>query len=70
MKKHRVKVRYIFVGYYDILADDKSEARAVAEQHCGMMMGSGIRTSNDYQVKDWDFPMHPEVKIVSVTSKK
>lgn len=70
MKKHRVKVRYIFSGYFDVMAGDRREAERIVGQECGLVMGGSIHTGNDLQVADWDFPIHPETKIVSVKFNK
>lgn len=65
MKKYRVKVRYVFEGCFDIRAENEDEAREIADRDCGLVMGGGIHTSNDGQVCDWDFRMHPENKVLS-----
>ena len=70
MKKYNVKVRYIFEGTYDVVADSREQAKAIAERDCGLVMGSSIHTSNDGNVVDWDFSMHPEAKILSVKPVK
>ena len=70
MKKHRVKVQFIFDGYFDIVADNGQQAREIANRDCGLVMGGSIYTSNDEQVKDWDFPIHSETNVVSVKRLK
>lgn len=70
MRKHRIKVRYVFDGHYDIRAENEQDARRIAERDCGLVMGGSIHTSNDEQVVDWDFNMHPTVELMPVKSKK
>lgn len=69
-KKHRVRMQYIFTGHYDIVAEDARQAREIADKDCGLIMGGSIRTSNDAQVQDWDFAMHPEKRIISTKQIK
>lgn len=69
MKKHIVKVQYIFEGYYEVMADNKNGAETIVDRDCGLVMGTGIQAYND-DVKDWNFNMHPETKIVSVKQLK
>lgn len=65
MKKHRVKVRYVFEGFFDVMAEDKAEAGSIIKRDCGLVMGGSIHTCNDEQVRDWKFSIHPETRIIS-----
>ena len=66
MQKHRVRVQYVFDGYFDIIADNGQQARQIVDQECGLVMGGSIHTANDEDVKDWNFPMHPDIRVLSV----
>lgn len=67
MKTFEVEVRYTFTGTYQIEAKDRKEAIRIAEQDCGCV-GPTFQTSNDQAVKDWQFPLHPEAKAVSISA--
>ena len=66
MKTFTVEVRYSFTGTYTIEAESRKEAIRIAEEDCGCVSPT-FHTSNDQQVKDWEFPTHPEVKPVSIS---
>ena len=70
MEKHRVKVQFIFDGYFDIVAHNGQQAREIANRDCGLVMGGSIHTTNDEQVKDWNFPIHPETQVLTVKQVK
>lgn len=70
MKDYRVKVKYTFAGWYDITAKDEQQARMIAEQDCGLVIGDDIHTSNPMHVKDWEFDTHPEKWIGSTRQTK
>lgn len=60
--KYRVKVRFVYDGYFDIVADNREEAREDAEKNCGMV-GGHIHSTLDNRDVEWEFGMHPEKKI-------
>jgi hypothetical protein len=62
---YRVKVRYTFEGWYGIAAKDERQAREIAGRDCGLVIGGNIHTSNGMCVKEWEFGMHPEKRVVS-----
>ena len=65
MKDYKIRVRYSFEGTFSIEAENWPQAKAIAREHCGMVSG-GIHTNNDRHVKDWNFPTHPDVKIIFI----
>jgi hypothetical protein len=65
MNNYRVKVRYTFEGWYEITAEDERRAREIAERDCGFVIGGNIHTSNGMHVKDWEFCVHPEKKVLA-----
>lgn len=66
MKTFSVEVHYTFIGSYQIQAENRAEAIRIAEQDCGCV-GPSFQTTNDEAVKDWNFPLHPEAKAVSIS---
>lgn len=65
-KKFKVHVQYTFSGYYVVKADSRDEAEEIALRDCGMVMGGSVNSSNDEEVIEWDFDMHPEATVSAV----
>jgi hypothetical protein len=65
MKNFKVKVRYTFEGWFEIEAESEQQAREIARRDCGFVIGGNIHTSNSMHVKDWEFGVHPDTKILS-----
>lgn len=65
MKKHKVTVRYIFEGTFEVWAEDTEDAKRTIRDNCGLVMGRSIQVCSD-NVADWNFPMHPLEEITSV----
>ena len=61
MKQFKIKVTYTFTGEFVVNADSRKEAKEIVDTNTGLTIGE-VHT-NDDDVKDWDFPVHPEVKI-------
>lgn len=66
-KVYKVKTRFVFEGIFKVMASSKEEARQLVLEDCGMVMGSGIQTTLEDDVVDWNFSVHPDKKVVSVT---
>ncbi|MDR2911834.1 MAG: hypothetical protein LBV38_00820 [Alistipes sp.] len=65
MENYKVKVRYTFEGWFEIEAGSEQQAREIALRDCGFVIGGNIHTSNSMHVKNWEFGVHPETKILS-----
>lgn len=59
MKRYKIKTKFIFEGTFEVLADSKKDAIRTVNEDCGLSIGE-VHTTNDYQVKDWNFDMTPE----------
>lgn len=70
MKTYKVPVTFTFSGAFFIKASSPDDARAMAEQHCGLVLGGGIQSSLPFQDVDWDFPFHPAKKTGNVTAHR
>ena len=69
-KVYRVRTQYIFEGVFDVVADNKEEARQKILQNCGLVMGGSIhRTLPDDEI-NWAFSTHPEVKTTRIIIQK
>ena len=71
MKTYTVKTRFVFEGAFEVQAADRQEASRIVENECGVVLGGNIHTSaGEDTVSDWNFPIHPEKMIVSVSNRK
>ena len=62
MKKnvYRVRTQYIFEGVFEVVAENREEARQKVIQDCGMVMGGNVHsTLPDVQIS-WAFETHPK----------
>lgn len=65
MATYLVKTRFIFEGTFEIIADSRQEAIENVEKHCGLVIGGDIHSSLPDKNINWDFPVHPEKKIIA-----
>ena len=63
MRQYAVKTQFIFTGTFFITARNKNEAKELVEKHCGLVLGRGIHSTLSDKDADWDFPMHPDMRI-------
>ena len=71
MTKYDVKVRYAFDGTYTVAAEDRDEARNMVSEDCGLVLGGNIHTTrDDYEVLDWNFGIHPDMQVLSITERR
>ena len=66
-KVYRVRTQYIFDGVFDVVADNKEEARQKVLQDCGLVMGGSIHCTLPDEKINWTFSTHPEVKTGRIT---
>lgn len=70
MAKYDVRVRYAFEGTYTVAAEDHAEARQMVSEDCGLVLGGNIHTTrDDEEVLDWNFGVHPDMQLLSVTQR-
>ena len=66
-KQYAVETEFIFSGVFYVTAKNKQEAIEYVEKHCGMVTGLGdIHSTLPDEDVNWDFPVHPEKKIISI----
>jgi len=71
MTKYDVKVRYAFDGTYTVAAEDRDEARNMVSEDCGLVLGGNIHTTrDDDEVLDWNFGIHPDMQVLSITERR
>ena len=69
-KVYRVRTQYIFEGVFDVVADNKEEARQKILQNCGLVMGGSIHSTLSDEEINWAFSTHPEVKTTRIIIQK
>lgn len=65
-KVYKVKTRFVFEGVFEVKASSRAEAQEMVMNNCGMVLHSGIQTTLEDDVIDWNFSCHPDKKIVSI----
>lgn len=60
MKRFSVPVSYTFMVVYDIDADTAQQAKEIASNDCGLVLGGNIHTSDEHHVISWDAHLHPD----------
>ena len=63
-------MQYIFEGVFDVVADNKEEARQKILQNCGLVMGGSIHSTLSDEEINWAFSTHPEVKTTRIIIQK
>ena len=66
-KVYRVRTQYIFDGVFDVVAENKEDARQKVLQNCGLVMGSSIHSTLPDEEINWAFSTHPEVRTGLIT---
>ena len=69
-KIYRVKTQYIFKGIFEVLADNKEDARQKVLQDCGLVMGGNIHSTLPDEEVSWAFSTHPKVKTTRIIIQK
>jgi len=59
-KVYRVRMQYIFEGVFDVVADNKEEARQKILQNCGLVMGGSIHSTLPDEEINWAFSTPPK----------
>lgn len=75
-KVYRVRTQYIFGGVFEVVAENRGDARQKVIQNCGLVMGGNIHStlpdeevnfSSDAFNNSWAFSTHPEVRTGRIT---
>ena len=66
-KVYRVWTQYIFEGVFDVVAENKEDARKKVLQNCGLVMGGSIHSTLPDDEINWAFSTHPDVKTGRIT---
>ena len=66
-KVYRVRTQYIFEGVFEVVAENKEDARQKVLQHCGLVMGGSIHSTLSDDEINWAFDRHPNKRISRIT---
>ena len=67
MQEFIIEVEFTYSGSVHVNANSKQEAIEYVEKHCGHIDSRGFHTVlGDDEIPDWQFPVHPEKRIVSI----
>lgn len=69
-KIYRVRTQYIFEGVFEVLADNKEDARQKVLQDCWLVMGGNIHSILPDEEVSWAFFTHPKVKTTRIIIQK
>jgi hypothetical protein len=64
MNIYRIDVKYIFDGYCLVKADSAADAKTTLQRDFGGMLAGHIDSgTTDEDDVNWEFPIHPDVKM-------
>jgi len=66
---YKVKTKFIFDGHFSIYAESRQQAKEFVKKHCGLVIGGDIHSTLPSEDVDWDFIVHPNKIITTITKK-
>ena len=66
-KVYRVRAQYVFEGVFDVVAENKGDARQKVLQDCRLVMGGSIHSTLPDDEINWAFDRHPNKQIDGIT---
>ena len=66
-KVYRIRMRYIFEGVFEVVAESKEDARQKVLQNCGLIMGGSIHSTLPDDEVNRAFDRHPNKRISRIT---
>ena len=66
-KVYRVRTQYVFEGVFDVVAENKGDARQKVLQDCRLVMGGSIHSTLPDDEINWAFDRHPKKRIDRIT---
>ena len=66
-KVYRVRTQYIFEGVFEVVAENKEDARQKVLLNCGLVMGGSIHSTLPDDEINWAFDRHPNKRIDRIT---
>ena len=62
-----VYTKFVFDGVFDVIAENKEDARQKILQDCGLVMGGSIHSTLPNDEINWFFDIHPDKQIDNIT---
>jgi hypothetical protein len=62
-----VYTKFVFDGVFDVIAENKEDARQKVLQDCGLVMGGSIHSTLPNDEINWFFDIHPDKQIDNIT---
>src|SRR3990167_9182829 len=62
-RSYRIKTKFIFEGYFDIVADNRQQAKEYVLDHCDIVVDGKIHSTLPYDECKWYFDIHPKKKV-------
>ena len=57
-KVYRIRMRYIFGGVFEVVAESKEDARQKVLQNCGLVIGGSVHSTLPDDEINWFFNRH------------
>lgn len=69
MKKtvYIVRTQYIFEGVFEVVVENREDARQKVIHDCGMVMGGNIHSTLPDDEVNWTFSSNPKVRTRRIT---
>lgn len=67
-KNYKIKVRFTFTGTVSVKAKSMADAKEMVDKHFGGFDMKFHSVLPEEIIDDWKFPVHPEKKIISISS--
>ena len=64
---YEAEVNFVFSGTVSIETESFKDAVIALDNDFGLVLGRDIHTSNEREILDWNFDMHPDKIIKSIT---
>ena len=62
-----VYTKFVFDGAFDVIAENKEDARQKILQDCGLVMDGSIHSTLPNDEINWFFDIHPDKQIDNIT---
>ena len=62
-----VYTKFVFDGVFDVIAENKEDARQKVLQDCGLVMGGSIHSTLPNDEINWFFDIHPDKQRDNIT---
>lgn len=68
MNTYIVRTKFVFRGYFEVMATNAKEAKKIVDDNCHLVLGGSVHSFED-EILDWDFETHPDKRIGKINKK-